>query len=422
VSGLAIFKGSQNAGLVPNKVFGVLDTKPRHVGFTLNSDTPYGTILLDLRSGAMIVDVPAGSLIGVALDLNQRWIADLGLTGPDAGKGGRYLLLPPRYEGTVPGGFYFAPSTTNRIVVAIRSLPVGGDVERAIALIKTVKAQPLVPSRGWAEPSWIDLTDQPQDTTPVGWEDNLDYWKALHEVIASEPPFHGYAAYYGELAALGIVRSQPFPSDARRRRILGEAARIGSAELRVRAFADRRPDRVVWSDRKWEWAALRSENAEFKSDGDVDLEAREKWFYQAIGVSPAMFRRQAGSGSLYWLGTRDATGAYLDGGKSYTLTVPRPVPCELFWSVTVYDAETRSQVQTPQQKAALRSLFELTDGNGSGPARLHFGPSAPSGEESRWIQTMPGKGWFAYFRLYGPERPALDGSWKPGDFTAADLK
>src|SRR4029077_9954993 len=107
--------------------------------------------------------------------------------------------------------------------------------------------------------------------------------------------------------------------------------------------------------RRWEWAALRHENADFRSNGYLDLEARDKWFYQAIGASPAMFRRQAGSGSLYWLGTRDGNGAFLDGGRSYKLTVPQPVPCQLFWSVTVYDAETRSQVQTAQQKAALRS-------------------------------------------------------------------
>jgi len=199
-------------------------------------------------------------------------------------------------------------------------------------------------------------------------------------------------------------------------RLLEEAARIGKAELCAQAFADRRPDRVVWNDRKWEWAALRHENGDFITPSHLDLEAREKWFYQAIGASPAMMRRQPGSGSLYWLGTRDRTGAYLDGGKTYKLTVPRPVPCQLFWSVTVYDAATRSQIQTPQGKAALRSLFELADLPGAAPVELVFGPQAPAGKEQQWIQTAPGRGWFAYFRLYGPEKPAFDGSWKPGDF------
>jgi hypothetical protein len=136
-----------------------------------------------------------------------------------------------------------------------------------------------------------------------------------------------------------------------------------------------------------------------------------------LGASHAMFRRQSGGGSLYWLGLRDSDGAYLDGGKTYKLTVPQPVPGRLFWSVTVYDAETRSQVATDQGKAALRSLFELKDNLTEKTVDLHFGPKAPlRGQEGRWIKTIPGKGWFVYFRVYGPEPAAFDGSWRPGDF------
>ena len=91
-------------------------------------------------------------------------------------------------------------------------------------------------------------------------------------------------------------------------------------------------------------------------------------------------------------------------------------PAKLFWSVTVYDADSRSQIDTDQGKAALRSLFELKDRVGRGPAHLYFGPNAPPGKEVPWIKTIPGKGWFAYLRLYGPLARAFDGSWKPGDF------
>jgi hypothetical protein len=225
-----------------------------------------------------------------------------------------------------------------------------------------------------------------------------------------------YRHQYGELAALGIVKGKPFTPDARMRRMLELAAKLGLAQLRAQSFADRRPDRIVWKDRKWEWAALRYEDGYFNTANYVNLEAREVWFYQAIGASPAMFRRQAGGGSLYWLGLRDNDDAYLNGGKTYKLTVPQPVPCKLFWSVTVYDAETRSQVATDQGKAALRSLFELTDKMREKIVDLHFGPKAPRGQEGQWIKTIPGKGWFVYFRVYGPEPAAFDGSWKPGDF------
>jgi hypothetical protein len=78
--------------------------------------------------------------------------------------------------------------------------------------------------------------------------------------------------------------------------------------------------------------------------------------HQAQIESPAMFARAPGAGSLYWLGARDATGAYLDGGRTYTLSVPLPVPAKLFWSITIYDAHTRSEIVTDQALAALRSL------------------------------------------------------------------
>jgi hypothetical protein len=146
-----------------------------------------------------------------------------------------------------------------------------------------------------------------------------------------------------------------------------------------------------------------------------DLEAREKWFFQAQVETPAMFRRDAHAGSLYWLGLRDSSGTYVDGSRTYRLRVPLPVPGRLFWSVTIYDPETRSEIVTPQGQAALRSLFELSGMEGNS-IDLYFGPDAPEGHEDRWLQTQPGKGWFVYFRIYGPEGPAFDGSWKPGDF------
>jgi hypothetical protein len=149
---------------------------------------------------------------------------------------------------------------------------------------------------------------------------------------------------------------------------------------------------------------------------DIDIEARDRWFAQATGASPKMFLRTAGAGSLYWLGLRDKNGAYLDGGKTYKLSVPQPVPQRLFWSVTVYDNATRSMIQTDQDKAALRSLVELKDVATTGATDLYFGPNAPAGKEGRWIKTTPGKGWFVYLRLFGPEVPAFEGSWKPSDF------
>ncbi len=416
VSGAAIVRGNQQIGVVPNKVFGILDCAPEQLVFTANSDTPYGPLMLDLSGGPLVVELAPGPLIVCSMDVNQRWVADMGLPGPDAGKGGKHLLLPPGYDGEVPAsGYYVHRASSNRQIVGARSLPVNGDVNGAKERLKTIKVYPFKNTPGWTEPQWLDVTGKVQDTTPVAWEDNIQFWEVLAMTVDEEPSYIGYHDYYGELAALGIEKGKPFAPDTRLKAILEEAARVGNAQMRVQSFGDRRPDRMGWPDRRWPWASLRFEDGDFNTRSHLDTEAREKWFYQAIGASPAMFRRDAAAGSLYWLGIRDRDDAYLDGSNPYKLAVPLPVPAKLFWSVTVYDAESRSQIQTRQKKAALRSMFELKDAQGSA-VDLYFGPMAPPGQDSRWIQTLPGRGWFVYFRIYGPDTAAFDGSWKPGDF------
>ena len=149
-----------------------------------------------------------------ANDLNQRWVIDMGLPGPDAGHGGKHVICGPGYSGAVPEGAYSGTATTNRVLVLLRALPRGNDMAGAIEEIKTVKVYPLQPTEGWADPAWVNLSQLAgADFTPVRWEDNLGYWKALHEVIDTEPPFDEFRAFYGELAELGIVKGQPFDPD-----------------------------------------------------------------------------------------------------------------------------------------------------------------------------------------------------------------
>ena len=132
--------------------------------------------------------------------------------------------------------------------------------------------------------------------------------------------------------------------------------------------------------------------------------------------TPAMALRIPGVGSQYAVTEHDSRGDYLDGANHYTLSVPQPVPAKLFWSITVYDGETRSEIATDQNQAAIRSLYELADTPTDQPVVLHFGPEQPDGAEGRWIKTIPGKGWFVYFRIYGPEPAAFGGTWQLPDF------
>jgi hypothetical protein len=417
VSAMCVYNGNIDSGMVANRVFCVVRDAVGMSGFTMNSDTPYVGMVLDLSAGPIVIELPPGALMGAVNDLHQRWVMDIGLPGPDHGQGGKHLLLAPGHTGDVPAGYYAAAPTTNRVIVLVRALPPHGDLDAGIELMKSVRVYPLNGPGDGSDAEWIELSLS-LDYSPGPFETELRYWRVLHDLIDAEPAYDGYRNEYGNLAALGIVKGQPFAPDERITRILEQAARIASAQMRVQSLADRRPDRVVWDGRRWEWAVLRPENGTFDADGYVDLEAREKWFYQAQIESPAMFARAPGAGSLYWLSARDSTGAYLDGGRSYRLSVPLPVPDKLFWSITVYDAQTRTEIVTDQRQAALRSLIELTPDvlGDAHRAELYFSPEQPADTDGRWIKTIPSHGWFAYFRIYGPDTPAFDGSWQLPDF------
>ncbi|MBL3700511.1 DUF1214 domain-containing protein [Leucobacter luti] len=419
VSGARIFSGQLAVGAEINRVFGYMDTRPAQAGLTLNSDTPYAGPFLDLRVGPLVVELPAGVVFGAVLNYDQSWVTDLGVPGRDGGNGGAYLILPPHYDGPVPEEFFVARAQSFKIVVGLRGVPIGGDVAAAIELLKTVRIRPLDPEVAWEDPEWLDMSGAPQDTSPVPVEAGFEYWETLHAALQDEPARAGDTAYESELAALGIQRGRPFTPDEHLRGVLTRAAAEADAQMRVQSLADRREDRVVWADRLWEWVTLRPENADFEIDGRTDVVARETWFFQAIATSPAMFRRVPGGGSLYWFTARDGRGEYLDGAHAYTLRVPLPAPAGLFWSVTVYDAITRSQILTDRNSAALRSLFELTADPAAPETVLRFGPTEPADGPERWIKTIPGRGWFAYLRLYAPTQPAFDGSWRPGDIARA---
>jgi hypothetical protein len=416
VSAEATFQGQRDAGCEDNKAAMLMACAPKHLLFTGNSDTPYLGVTIDLKpSGPVVLEIPPGKFLGIVNDHNFRWTADVGLPGPDAGKGGKHLILPPDFKGEAPQGYFVSRAATYKVLFALRVLPPGGDLKAGLDQLRKTKIYPLAKADNPPAYAFEDFTDRKVDLTPLRWEDNFQFWQKLNEVIQEEPAFPEFRPMYGLLAALGIEKGKPFQPTPRIMAILTRSAKEGRDQMLVSGFASPRRDRFVWNDRKWEWSALCSENGDFELPTGVDIEARDRWFSQAVGVSPKMFLRKPGAGSLYWLSLRDKDGAFLDGSKTYKLGVPQPVPAKLFWSVTVYDAATRSQIQTSQDKAALRSLFELKD-KSTPAADLYFGPGAPAGHEGEWIKTNPGKGWFAYFRIYGPEGPAFDGTWKPADF------
>jgi hypothetical protein len=198
------FNGFRELGIQDNQALALASAGPQFMCFTPNSDTPYSAGAIDVKDGPMVIELPAGPFIAAADDHHQGWIMDMGLTGPDAGKGGKHLLLPPGYQGKVPNGFQVGRSSSYKVFFGVRRLPLDGDMTKALEAIKTVKIYPL------ADPSkvlrYVEITGKRANVNVLRWEANLQYWEKLHEVIDAEPVQEDFRPMYGLLADLGIVK------------------------------------------------------------------------------------------------------------------------------------------------------------------------------------------------------------------------
>ena len=394
-------------------------TSPRQQFGGANADTPYAITTLGLKAaGPMVIELPPGPFIGFVNDHNMRWVLDMGTIGPEKGQGGKHLVLPPDYNGAVPEGYHASRSKTWKVVAFVRIMPVGGDVAKALQAVNGIKVYPLAKAGQPVTHRFIDVSAMTMPLPLLAWEDTLEYWRQLHAVIQAETVLEEFRPMLGMLASLGIEQGEPFNPDARMQRILEEAAHTALAEMRVVLYASRNPERIAWKGRMWEWYPLQLINAktgDFGVPGYLDVEASDGYAFLGYGVSAAIGRREVGAGSVYWLAFRDRTGEFLDGGKTYKLTVPGPVPAKLFWSMTLYDVDTRCLIATDQDRAAIRSLLDNLQANVDGSFDLYFGPKAPPGKQGQWVKTVPGKGWWSGFRIYSPQSATFDGTWKLND-------
>jgi hypothetical protein len=223
----------------------------------------------------------------------------------------------------------------------------------------------------------------------------------------------------GLYASIGIRKGQPFAPDERMKKILTDAVALGNATARTILFDSRDPATKYYPDRQW-FTPFVGGSYLFLDGAERLLDARTMFFYYVTGITPAMSYAKVGSGSAYAGAVKDSAGNYLDGGKTYRITLPGPVPAKAFWSFVVYDNETRSLLETDQKLAGMDSTDKQLKTNADGSVTVWFGPKAPEGQEANWVQTMPGKGWNTLLRLYGPLEPWFDKSWKPGDFERVD--
>ena len=377
---------------------------------TGNTETVYGLAALDLkRDGPTVIEAPEMLLGGIS-DMSQHEITNIGPTGPDKGKGGKFLIVPPSHSGTPAQGYLTFKSPTYRAVLGVRGFLVDGKPDHAGALMRDARIYPLSQAGDPPPQTFVNGSGQEIDTI---FCDTYQFFDDLAAVVAYEPPQFIAPQHRFPLAGLGIDKHKPFKPNAERRVLLDKAARVGGAMARVNSFASTDPERIAYGDRRWEYAFIGG-SASWNSEGYVNSDRRAAFAYIAIGMSPAMVEKIVGGGSQYLWTPRDATGAYLDGAKSYRLRLPAKIPVKNFWSVVVYDAESRSLLRNGQPFPSV-SVYTNPATNPDRSVDIYFGRTAPQGREKNWIKTVPGKGWFPLLRFYGPLEPYFDKSWRPGD-------
>jgi len=403
---------------------------------TPNSDVIYAMGYVDLGTDGPLVFEAPPNLQGILLDAWQRpipvdggrFFGDVGLPGPDAGKGGKFLLLPPGYKDDVPGDCFVYRSPTNTVFVFLRAFYQDPkNLAPAVSLIEQSRIYPLNGKETARPMRFPDASGVPVDMLPIRDGTAFDELKKL---VEREGASLADPDGLGMLASIGIAKGKPFDPDAKTRSILDHAARTAYKMSRVIGFEETVGGRSlrIYPDRRWinPMADATPENLGGPFDlgwhrvagGYLDLDARIWFFTNYYSVSPGMLSQTPGRGAKYMIAFVDGSGANLSGGSSYRLRLPRDIPAANFWSVTLYEAENGSGLANGRPFPSLGSR-DMPAQNADGSTELHLGPAAPAGQERNWLATVPGRGYFAVLRLYGPTQAAIDKSWKPGDIEKA---
>ncbi|HEY1105757.1 MAG TPA: DUF1254 domain-containing protein, partial [Agromyces sp.] len=392
----------------------LMDANPLFL--TGNTDTVYAVAMLDIeRDGPTVIEVPPGCGPGTVDDAWFRFVVDLGAPGPDRGAGGTYLIVPPGYDGERPEGWFVAESPSAVNLVIIRGFLVDGKPDHSTQLFESgVKVYPFSTRDDPPAMEWSSLSGKVMNTVHAN---DFSFYEEVDHVIQKEPLGVIDDETRGLLASIGIIKGSPFAPDERMRDILTDAVAVGNGTARAISFRAREQEFLLYDDRKW-LNPMPGGDYRFQragGDGGRFLDARTAFFYIATVNTPAMALKMVGKGSQYGFVALDSTGVPFDGAKRYRLRLPADVPAADFWSIVVYDPQTRSELQTGQHLPSRNSKRDALTYNDDGSVDIVFGPEEPAELASNWVQTVPGKGWFVLLRLYGPLETWFDGSWKPGD-------
>ena len=389
---------------------------------TGNTSTLYVLPSLNMKdTGPMVLEVPPG-MLGAFNDAWFRYMQDVGPLGQDKGAGGTYLLLPPDYEGDIPEGYYVVKSPTYRVWTFMRGSIANG-IEAAVKNVKeNLKVYPLAQKDNPPAMEFISGSGKSFNTIH---DNDFNFYHHINDVIQEEPLEMIDAETRGLLASIGIEKGKPFNPDERMKRILTDAVAIGNATARaivwyprVSGSVDNMKGIQIYPETNSAWLMGWVDKNVFFNGKDghtMNSDARVMFHYPYTAVTPAMAVTIPGKGSDYGIAYVDSEKKPFDGAKTYKINIPANPPAKDFWALTIYDNQTRSQLQTDQPFPTVGSQTDGIKINEDGSYDIYFSPEPPAGYENNWLQTIPGKSWFVALRMYGPLEPWIDKTWRPSE-------
>ena len=409
----AMLEGQRKAGIGVNEIAvfeNLLDA--RSLWLTPNTTTPYAVGEIDTKNGPIVVDNP-GPVLGIVDDAFFRHVTDIGYTGPDKGKGAKYLFVGPDYKGVIPKGYIVIKTRGYRHWLIMRLIVKNGDIQTPVDAFKAgFKIYPL--SKAAHPPKQVFHSFSGKKYSTVHASDET-FFDEIAASVAYEPTGVFSPEINGQMATIGIKKGQKFNPDARMKKILKDAAAMGNASARAILFAPRKEAAFFYPGKRQWYSPLAGGSHEFMNNGELMQDDRTMMLFFATGITPSMVLPKPGTGSVYEITTRDSDGNFVDGANTYKITLPGPIPINNFWSFIVNDAQTRGILETDQKSGGIDGNKKGLVKNADGGATIYFAPKPPKGHESNWVQTMPGKGYTVLLRLYGPLQPWYDRTWIPGD-------
>jgi hypothetical protein len=389
---------------------------------TPNPDSIYFMPFFNTKEvGAVVLEIPPadeGSITGSIDDGWQAALEDVGPAGVDKGKGGKYLILPPGYAEKLPDGYIALPSDTYQTYALLRSILASGseaDIAKAVAYGKRIKVYPLSQAASPPPTVFVDAIDVVFDST-IPYD--INFFQSLNRFVQYEPWLERDKAMIDQLKSIGIEKGKPFNPDPNTQMALNGAAREANAWLAARYDDLFHPP--YFESSRWAVPAtpdlIEAFATHFAKPDSYPTDSRGRAY--SMGFFSA---KHLGAGQFYLMTIKDKDGKDFDGSGSYRLTVPANAPVKQYWSATVYDRATHALIR--DQKWSSRSSQNAgLQKNADGSVDVYFGPKAPAGKESNWVPTSASGKFEILFRLYGPEKPLFDKTWKLPDIEKASVQ